>query len=79
MEAYFAKYGLDSAPLVALLKEINEAVSAEEVQMGISFFMQDGERLPELLADIWIGEVEPYLKSPFMGMLRVSSYIHGRR
>ena len=44
LEAHFAKYGLDSAPLVALLKEINEAVSAEDVQMGISFFMQDGEK-----------------------------------
>ena len=67
LEAHFATYGLDSAPLVALLKEINEAVSAEDVQMGISFFMQDGERLPELLADIWIGEVEPYLKESFYG------------
>ena len=25
------------------------------------------KRLPELLADIWIGEVEPYLKESFYG------------
>lgn len=71
IKEYFSTHGLDSVPLITLLKEINGVLASEDVQLGISFFLQDGAHLPEVLADIWIGEVEPYLKNSFYGRQEV--------
>ena len=66
-----AKWEVNSDPLVDLLKEINDSVSTEGLQLGISFFMQDGNALPSVLPDIWKGEIEPYLKESFYGQREI--------
>ena len=68
---YLEKWGVNGDPLVDLLKEINESVSTDDFQLGISFFMQDGNRLPSVLPDIWKGEIEPYLKESFYGQQEI--------
>lgn len=55
-------WGLDPEPLVTLLDEINDLIESEDRLLGISFFMQDGEDLPQVLEDVWRSEVEPYLE-----------------
>lgn len=54
-------WGLDPQPLIALVEEINALIDSEDRLLGISFFLQDGARLPEVLEDIWRSEIEPYL------------------
>ncbi len=65
LSSYLDKHGLDGSCLVALLQEINGSVAEDELQLGISFFMQDGNALPVHMADIWESEIEPYLMASF--------------
>lgn len=51
--------------LIAVLKEINQAIDDPNYEIGISFFMKEQEHLKELLPSIWISEIEPYLEEYF--------------
>ncbi len=54
--------GIDAAPLVAALTELNARIADPDYEIGISFFLAPGDRLPELLPAVWDGEVETYLR-----------------
>ena len=60
---YLKDKGVPSEKLVALLKEVNQAIGDEDCELGISFFMV--EDVATALAHIWQGEVEPYLEEVF--------------
>ncbi len=59
---YLSDREINPDQLVELLREINECIGSEDFLLGTSFFMRDGGKLPEKIADIWQCEVEPYLK-----------------
>ena len=60
---YLQDKGVSPQPLVALLKEVNQAIGDEDCALGVSFFMVDD--IATALAYIWQGEVEPYLEEVF--------------
>lgn len=60
---YLDDKGVPSAPLIALLKEVNQAIGDADCELGISFFMVAD--LATALARVWQGEVEPYLEEAF--------------
>ena len=60
---YLEGKGVPPQPLVALLKEVNQAIGDEDCALGLSFFMVDD--IATALAYIWQGEVEPYLEEVF--------------
>ena len=60
---YLQDKGVPPQPLVALLKEVNQAIGDEDCALGLSFFMVDD--IATALAYIWQGEVEPYLEEVF--------------
>ena len=60
---YLQDKGVPPQPLVALLKEVNQAIGDEDCALGLSFFMVDD--IATVLAYIWQGEVEPYLEEVF--------------
>ena len=60
---YLQDKGVSPQPLVALLKEVNQAIGDEDCALGLSFFMVDD--IATALAYIWQGEVEPYLEEVF--------------
>lgn len=53
----------DVENLIALLREVNEAIHDPHYQVGITFFLH--ENLPEHLEDIWRMEILPYLQEYF--------------
>ena len=60
---YLEDKGVSPQPLVAFLKEVNQAIGDEDCALGLSFFMVDD--IATVLAYIWQGEVEPYLEEVF--------------
>ncbi|MBT4977635.1 MAG: AAA domain-containing protein [Gemmatimonadetes bacterium] len=52
--------GLPHVDFLALLQKINRMIGDEDCALGISFFLVDD--LKRSLADIWSGEIEPYLE-----------------
>ena len=60
---HLAKRGVPSEKLVALVKEVNQAIGDEDYELGISFFMVAD--VATALAHIWQGEVEPHLEEVF--------------
>jgi len=59
-------YSVDEAnKLIEVLKEINQAIDDQNYEVGISFFMKDGNQLKAHLPDIWMSEIEPYLEEFF--------------
>ncbi len=65
LRRYLEAHNLSSEALIALLREINQQINDPRYEVGISFFLQDGDALPEKLQDIWQGEIEPYLEEYF--------------
>ena len=63
--AYLQKHGCPAQSLVAIVREINHAISDPDYGLGISFFMKDPESLKQVLPQIWMGEIEPYLEEVF--------------
>jgi len=59
--------GVDPAPLVALLRELDRDIADLDYLIGISFFMRDGAALPARMHAIWDGEVLPYVRELFHG------------
>jgi MoxR-like ATPase len=57
--------GLPDSSLVSILKAINSKIKDRNYEIGISFFMKDGENLRTALPEIWQGEIEPYLEEFF--------------
>jgi 5-methylcytosine-specific restriction protein B len=57
--------GLPADPLVATLQTMNASIEDRNYEVGISFFLKDGENLRLTLQDIWEGEIEPYLEEFF--------------
>ena len=43
----------------------NASIDDRNYEVGISFFLKDGENLRHTLQDVWEGEVEPYLEEFF--------------
>ena len=62
LRAYFARHGINPQPLVDTLRRVNRAIDDADARVGHSFFMQDGPRIKETLADVWLGEIEPLLE-----------------
>jgi MoxR-like ATPase len=62
---YLEKHNLSASSLIELLQEVNAAIDDPHFEVGVSFFMADGENLPNTLQDVWQGEVEPYLEEYF--------------
>jgi 5-methylcytosine-specific restriction enzyme B len=56
---------LPADPLVEVLQAINAAIDDRNYEVGISFFLKDGENLRQTLHDVWEGEIEPYLEEFF--------------
>ena len=62
---FLDRQGLQAAPLISVLKGVNDAIDDPHYQVGISFFMKDGGDLPKTIKDVWMGEIEPYLEEYF--------------
>lgn len=70
---YLKERNLPADSLVALLNDINMRISDARYEVGISFFLQGKDEQPEtlrqkwpqMLQDIWEGEIEPYLEEYF--------------
>ncbi|MGH0038291.1 MAG: AAA family ATPase [Myxococcota bacterium] len=60
-----SKHDLPAASLVKALKSINRAIDDPNFEVGISYFLKDGEQLRSHLPDIWRNEIEPYLDEYF--------------
>jgi MoxR-like ATPase len=56
---------LPSDQLVETLRAINASIDDRNYEVGISFFLKDGEKLRNTLQDVWEGEIEPYLEEFF--------------
>jgi hypothetical protein len=54
-----------SESLLGVIEEINKQIGDPDNELGISFFMKEGENLRETLPLIWEGEIEPYLEEMF--------------
>jgi len=51
--------------LLGVIEEINKQIGDPDNELGISFFMKEGEDLRQTLPLIWEGEIEPYLEEMF--------------
>jgi 5-methylcytosine-specific restriction endonuclease McrBC GTP-binding regulatory subunit McrB len=60
-----AKSELAADPLIEALRTVNASIDDRNYEVGISFFLKDGPYLRSTLADIWRGEIEPYLEEYF--------------
>ncbi|MBK6597793.1 MAG: AAA family ATPase [Proteobacteria bacterium] len=66
LQRQLVRQGIDVSAvnsLVQTLQSINtEVIKDRHYQLGISFFLTDGNMLPQRLQAIWEGEIEPYLE-----------------
>ena len=60
---HLKKYSLAEGGLIGLMKKINRSIGDKDCELGISFFLVDD--LAVALAEIWQGEIEPYLEEVF--------------
>lgn len=65
LRAHLEPKGYSADGLISVLKEINKAIDDPNYKIGISFFMREDNKLKKHLPDIWVGEIEPYLKEFF--------------
>ena len=56
---------LPAKSLIDALQAVNRAIDDRNYEVGISFFMKDGTALRSAMAEIWQGEIEPYLEEYF--------------
>lgn len=59
------KKGLPAESLVNVIRKVNATIDDQDYEVGISFFMKEGDRLKENIQDIWESEIEPYLEEYF--------------
>jgi 5-methylcytosine-specific restriction protein B len=59
------RVGLPATSLAVTLQSMNTAIGDRNYEVGISFFLKDGENLQQTLQDVWEGEIEPYLEEFF--------------
>jgi len=55
--------GFPAEELVAVLKQVNQAIGDQHYEVGISFFLR--EDLRSQIEDVWLMEIEPYLEEYF--------------
>jgi MoxR-like ATPase len=65
LKAHLVDSGLPGEGLVKALQKVNAAINDPNYEVGISFFLCDGEKLKSALPVIWEGEIEPYLEEYF--------------
>jgi site-specific recombinase XerD len=65
LQTQLERNGLPAEPLVETLRAMNAVIDDRNYEVGISFFLKDGESLRQTLHDIWEGEIEPYLEEFF--------------
>jgi len=65
LKAHLAGSRLPADSLVKALQKVNAAINDRNYEVGISFFLCDGEKLKSALPIIWEGEIEPYLEEYF--------------
>ena len=65
LSRFLKKGGYPAGSLVTLVREVNRRIGDADSELGISFFMKEGEDLRKTLSQIWVGEVEPYLEEVF--------------
>jgi hypothetical protein len=65
LRSQLERASLPADSLVATLQTINASIEDRNYEVGISFFLKDGENLRQTLQDIWEGEIEPYLEEFF--------------
>ena len=65
LERYLKKQDLPAESLINVLRAINRAIDDQNYEVGISFFMKDGQKLKKLLPCIWKSEIEPYIEEFF--------------
>tara|TARA_Y100000588_G_scaffold363620_1_gene426444 strand:- start:63 stop:1595 length:1533 start_codon:yes stop_codon:yes gene_type:complete len=65
LKYHLDKYKYPNSNLIEVLKDINNSIADTNQELGISFFLHDLEHLQEILSDIWVGEIEPYLEEVF--------------
>jgi len=65
LQSQLERSGLPAQPLVGTLRALNDLIDDRNYEVGISFFLKDGESLRESLQDVWEGEIEPYLEEFF--------------
>ncbi|MBB2961943.1 hypothetical protein [Methylobacterium sp. R2-1] len=54
--------GLDPAPLLGVVADLNAEIADPDFEIGISFFMGGRADLPTLMPSIWDGEILPYVR-----------------
>jgi MoxR-like ATPase len=62
---FLVRHGLPAQSLVDTLKRINRLIDEPDLEVGHSFFMQDGAQLRQNLEVVWQGEIEPLLEEVF--------------
>lgn len=60
---HLKKCGMHNLDLVELVEEVNQSIGDADCLLGISFFLVVD--LQDQLANIWQGEIEPYLEEAF--------------
>ena len=65
LRQYLEAHELPAGELIGVLQEINRRIGDPDRELGCSFFLQDGAGLAQVLAQVWQGEVEPYLEEVF--------------
>lgn len=65
LRKHLERHGLPAESLIQTLREVNAAIDDPHYEVGISFFLADGERLRETLPIVWTSEIEPYLEEYF--------------
>jgi hypothetical protein len=58
-------YNYPAGSLISVLNEVNKAINDINYEIGISYFVKDGEKLKLNLPEIWVSEIEPYLEEYF--------------
>lgn len=65
LRSHLEKSGLAADGLLRALQAVNAAIGDRNYEVGISFFLKDGDALRFTLKDVWEGEIEPYLEEYF--------------
>jgi len=63
LRRYHQNTGFPVDGLIAILEQLNQAITDKHYELGISFFLTDN--LAQELPDIWLLEIEPYLEEYF--------------
>lgn len=70
LKKYLDTFGYPSESLIHVLEEVNEAFDDPNYNIGISYFVKDGNKLKDNMPDIWTSEIEPYIEEFFFDQLK---------